>query len=97
MVWTVIKIEGYCLFSQAQGKKKEYFKLKKGKKFEFESAGMKDNPMYNPAPRPDWCKKEFPEPFARTPQYRCLESDCKHFGCCEADEDDEKEAISKLG
>lgn len=88
-VWSIIKLEGYCLYSHTKDKKIKFARVDDIKllgKLKESDWKEKDNPNYNSKPRPDFCKKEFPGKTERIPNYKCLESDCPHFSYCEYEE-----------
>ncbi len=58
-VWSIIKLEGYCMFRNSQKKKTKTYELIDIKKMKFGKGKVQDNPVYNPQPRPKWCKKKY--------------------------------------
>ena len=74
-VWTIIKIEAYCLEGcDPTGKASKYVYDIDGHELE--------NPYYDPTykapPKPEWCPGD--------PCYECLCRECVHFAYCEHEE-----------
>lgn len=82
-VWSIIAIEGFCMFSIGRKKKTTYHKVVDFKTLKTKKLPECDNTMYNPAPRPKWCQRQYKGSAIRVPQYQCLASNCPHFAYAE--------------
>jgi hypothetical protein len=82
-VWSIIALEGYCMFSHSRKKTFTPYKLVDFEKMKFVKEKPIKNTLYNPTPRPDFCKKEFPGRKERIPNFKCLDKKCPHFAYVE--------------